>query len=55
MTKDSDNLRIARLLQASATLTSSGHTRSDAVLQAFELEKQVIEKLETENKPQETQ
>jgi hypothetical protein len=52
---DSDNARIARLLQATAALFSNGHTRGDAVHQAFELEKQVIEKLEADKKSQETQ
>ncbi len=40
--KDSD-IRIARLLQASAALYTSGHCREDAVRTAGELEKQVIE------------
>jgi hypothetical protein len=52
---DSDNARIARLLQASAALFSNGHTRGDAVLTAFELERQVIQKLESEQRSQETQ
>ena len=37
---DSD-IRIARLLQAAAVLTTSGHTRADAVMTAVELEKQI--------------
>lgn len=43
--KKNSDARIARLLQAAATLTASGHTRADAVLTVFELEKQVIETL----------
>jgi hypothetical protein len=39
---DSD-IRIARLLQAAAVLTTSGHVRQDAVLTALALEKEIIE------------
>jgi hypothetical protein len=38
---DSD-IRVARLLQAAAVLTTSGHTRADAVMTAIELEKKII-------------
>lgn len=40
--KDSD-IRIARLLQAAAVLTTSGHCREDAILTAFDLEKKIME------------
>jgi len=40
--KDSD-IRIARLLQAAAVLTTSGHCREDAVRTAVALETQIIE------------
>ena len=46
---DSD-IRIARLLQAAAVLTTSGHCRSDAVLTAVELEKQIMELVKKDDK-----
>ena len=42
---DSD-IRIARLLQAAAVLTTSGHCREDAILTAFDLEKKITELVE---------
>jgi hypothetical protein len=44
---DSD-IRIARLLQAAAVLTTSGHCREDAILTAFDLEKKIIELVKTQ-------
>ena len=52
---DSDNLRIARLLQAAATLYTSGHVREDAVHIAMKLEAQVLAALDLENRLKETQ
>ncbi len=39
---DSD-IRVARLLQAAAVLTTSGHCRADAVKTALDLEKEIVE------------
>jgi predicted RNA-binding protein len=48
---DSD-ARIARLLQAAATLYTSGHVREDAVHVAMKLEEQVVAALGSEKKTQ---
>jgi hypothetical protein len=42
-TPKNNDVRIARLLQAAAVLTTSGHCREDAVRTALELERQIIE------------
>jgi len=44
--------RIARLLQAAATLYTSGHVREDAVHVALQLEAQVVAALGSEKKTQ---
>jgi hypothetical protein len=47
--------RIARLLQAAATLYTSGHVREDAVHVALQLEAQVRTALDSEKRLKETQ
>jgi len=49
-----DTPRVARLLAAAAALTTSGHTREDAVHTVLKLEREVIAAL-YELKTQETQ
>ncbi len=49
--QDSD-IRIARLLQAAAVLTTSGHCRQDAIHIALDLEKQIVEAVKNSEKTQ---